>query len=145
MAARRKLESEIQGEAIAKALAIYGVEARKLEHAIGDPDTLFLVPGHPLLVEFKRPGEQPRINQLITHTRWRGAGYDVQVHTSVDGALWAVRAALATPLWGPAKAPAAGDLSIEDLRARVHRATAALLAPKPGRPRKTQHGSKEDY
>lgn len=47
----------------------------------GFPDCIFWLPGgKPLLVEFKRPGEDPRPKQIYQHTRLTGLGYQIQVH-----------------------------------------------------------------
>lgn len=51
------------------------------------PDRLFFKRGgKPLLVEFKRPGEEPRKAQHFIHTTLRAAGYEVQVHDTKEAA-----------------------------------------------------------
>ena len=51
----------------------------------GWPDVAFLCPGaRTLLVEFKRPGDEPRPRQLYIHDQLRQLGYTVEVCDDVD-------------------------------------------------------------
>lgn len=90
-------EASIEQSACTAVLARFGVESRKLTtpgHS-GTMDRMFLIPGgRPLLIEFKKPGEQPRPLQLAEHALWKKLGYDVEVHDTVEGAVEAVRRAL---------------------------------------------------
>lgn len=61
----------------------------------GYMDRLFWIPGgRPLLIEFKVPGEEPEPLQAYRIERLREIGYDVEVHTTADGAVAAVCRAL---------------------------------------------------
>lgn len=121
----KRLESSIQSAVVHWALYHKGVESRKLEAAAGDPDVLFLVPYHPLLIEFKRGRATPKDLQNIVHTRWRAQGYDVQYHDDVDRAKAAILAALATPLWGPSLQENVG-VTVGGLRAKLLQPKAAI-------------------
>jgi hypothetical protein len=61
----------------------------------GYPDRLFLIPGgKPLLIEFKRPGEQLRSKQAHIHDLLKKLGYEVQTHDNFESAFQAVSGAL---------------------------------------------------
>lgn len=63
----------------------------------GYPDRLFFIPGgRPLLIEFKRPGEQPTPKQLHIHQQLRNLGYQVEIHDHADRAFRNIAAAMAT-------------------------------------------------
>ena len=52
------------------------------------PDRLFLMPGGKvLMIEFKRPGETPTKLQEYCHDELRNLGYDVEVHSTRQGAI----------------------------------------------------------
>ena len=66
-------------------------EIRRWEHIKLDkakrgwPDRLFFGPdGRSLMVEFKRPGERPRPQQVATHRRLETLGHPVQVVDSFE-------------------------------------------------------------
>lgn len=62
----------------------------------GWPDRIFFIPGgRPLLVEFKKPGEDPRPLQAHVIQGLNDLGYDVAVADNIDDALAAVCRALA--------------------------------------------------
>ena len=93
----KKYESDIESTASDHALTELGVFSIKLKKAqeAGYPDREFLIPGgRPLFIEFKRPGEEPTDYQLMIHERLRYAGYKVEVHDTVEGALTAIRQAM---------------------------------------------------
>lgn len=82
----------------------------------GFPDRLFFIPGgRPLLIEFKRPGEEPEWKQLYIHAQLIARGYDVQSHDNKEAALRAIQAALesATP------PPASCKVLAESLLSRI--------------------------
>src|SRR5690606_12126863 len=64
------------------------------------PDHLYWLPGgKPFLIEYKRPGEEPREAQADKIKELKGLGYCVECHTDPVDALEAVIAALeASPL-----------------------------------------------
>lgn len=91
------LESKIERDTCARAAKLMGVIGTKLvaPGETGYPDRIFWLPvGRPLLIEFKRPGENARPKQVFIHEQLRGLGYEVQVHDNVNEALRAIRAAL---------------------------------------------------
>jgi hypothetical protein len=90
----KPLESSIERAVVHRAQMELGVESIKLVKRKGLPDRLFLVPGWPLLIEFKRKDAKPNAFQLLTHRRFGSYGYDVQVHDTVEGALAAVEDAV---------------------------------------------------
>lgn len=97
MPKKKKYESEIESTAAAAILTELGVFSIKLRKAqeAGYPDRIFLIHGGvPLFIEFKREGKAPDEYQLMIHRRLRHAGYQVEVHDTVEGAVNAVRAAL---------------------------------------------------
>ena len=86
-------ETKIELEACDLVWKHLGIEGSKLR-ITGDngyPDRIFWLPGgHPLLIEFKCPGEEPRPKQLHIHNQLRGLGYEVQVHDNAITAFQAV-------------------------------------------------------
>lgn len=87
-------ESQIEAK-VCKAAMEMGVFNIKL-HATGYPDRLFFIRGGvPLFIEFKRLGEVPRPSQLIIHERLKHAGYSVQTHDTVEGAVRSIMEACA--------------------------------------------------
>ena len=90
------LEASIERWVCQQVLWRFGVPNLKLNLRgnAGWPDRVFWVPGgRPLLVEFKRPGEEPRARQQLVHMMLRDLGYEVQVHDDKRVALEAVRVA----------------------------------------------------
>lgn len=87
------LENDIEQKACDLVWQYLGIEGSKLK-ILGDtgyPDRIFWLPGgRPLLIEFKRPGEEPRAKQLQIHEQLRGLGYEVQVHDNSIDAFQAV-------------------------------------------------------
>lgn len=51
-----------------------GALTRKLNQVYGDPDRLFVLKGKPIVVEFKRPGEELKPHQAAGLARWENAG-----------------------------------------------------------------------
>ena len=92
---RRQRESPIETWVVAQARA-NGIESIKLQAPYGRgetsyPDRQFFVPGgRPLLIEFKRPGDDPDPKQEYIHGLLRTLGYDVQVHDNRETALEAI-------------------------------------------------------
>lgn len=87
------LESQVENKACELVWKYLGIEGSKL-NILGDtgyPDRIFWIPGgRPLLIEFKRPGEEPRPKQIHIHEQLRGLGYEVQVHDNAIDAFQAV-------------------------------------------------------
>lgn len=90
------LERDIQSTACERIENELGVESVKLETPgeTGWPDKLFVMPGAPFLIEFKKVGEVPRKKQAHIHRKLRAIGWEIEVHDTVQGAVDAVRAAL---------------------------------------------------
>ncbi len=92
-----KLESSVETGACQRILDELGVESLKLNvrGKIGFPDRLFWLPGgRPLLIEFKRVGEEPRKIQTHIHKKLKKLGYMIEVHDDVESAFRAVQHAL---------------------------------------------------
>ncbi len=90
------LESAIERRAAREAEKL-GVRSIKIcdPSQAGWPDRMFFIPGgRPLLIEFKRPGEEPRDLQEHRIEILNRLGYDVCVCDSVRGALAQVARAL---------------------------------------------------
>lgn len=91
------LESKIERDTCGDALRKLRVPNMKLLHTGGEtgwPDRCFFIEGgKPLLIEFKRPGEEPEPRQEYIHAILRELGYEVQVHDNKDKALQAIRSA----------------------------------------------------
>ncbi len=91
------LESKIERDACRAVLDELGVASTKLvtPGQRGFPDRIFWIPGgKPLLIEFKRPGEEPRKLQSHIHKMLSMLGYSVEVHDDIDAAVASVRKAL---------------------------------------------------
>lgn len=54
---------------------------------IGAPDRVFIKGGRTVWIEFKRPGEKPRLSQTLEHDRMRAAGAEVHWCDNVFDAL----------------------------------------------------------
>lgn len=68
----------------------------------GWPDQEFFIPGgKPFLIEFKADGEDPRALQAYTINCLREDGYDVEVHTTAEGAIAAIKSRLKSAGWKP--------------------------------------------
>jgi hypothetical protein len=91
-----ELENDIEIEAVDLVWKYLGIKGSKLK-VVGDtgyPDRIFWMPGgRPLLIEFKKPGEEPRPKQLKIHRQLRKLGYQVEVH---DNAIEAFQAVIKT-------------------------------------------------
>jgi hypothetical protein len=87
------VENDIEQDACDLVWKYLGIEGSKLK-VLGDtgyPDRIFWLPGgRPILIEFKRPGEEPRPKQEQIHERLRGLGYEVQTHDNAIAAFQAV-------------------------------------------------------
>jgi len=60
----------------------------KVKGESGYPDRIFWLPGgKPFLIEFKKPGEEPRPSQIRIHDYLRSLGYKVEVHDNAIDAL----------------------------------------------------------
>ncbi len=57
----------------------------------GWPDQEYFLPGRPFMIEFKAEGEEPRALQKFIHDKLKKDGYDVEVHTTAEGAIAAIR------------------------------------------------------
>lgn len=91
-------EASIENQACDRIMALYGITNLKLNLRgnNGWPDRIFFIPGgRPLLIEFKRPGEEPEPLQRHRHDLLKRLNYDIEVHDTVDGAVRAVAKALA--------------------------------------------------
>lgn len=53
----------------------------------GAPDRVFIKDGRVVWIEFKRPGEKPRLSQVLEHDRMRAAGAEVHWCDNVSDAL----------------------------------------------------------
>lgn len=76
------LESRIERNAVRLIYEKLGIKGSKLRTPgdAGYPDRIFWIPGgRPLLVEFKRPREEPDPLQEIRHDELRDLGYNVVV------------------------------------------------------------------
>ena len=85
------LEGKIEQRAVDLIWKHLGIEGSKLNirSDTGYPDRIFWIPGgRPLLIEFKRPGEEPEPKQIHIHNKLRQLGYNVEVH---DDALEAFK------------------------------------------------------
>ena len=90
------LEATIERSSIRKILSELGIASTKLGQN-DFPDRIFWIPrGRPLLIEFKRPGEKPRLKQKFVHDYLRSLGYEVYVCYSVEEAFSLVKSALET-------------------------------------------------
>jgi len=88
------LEKRIETNTCERVLHELGVASAKLATPgrRGIPDRIFWVPGgRPLLIEFKRPGEEPRPLQSHIHALLKQLGYLVEVHDNEDEAFESVK------------------------------------------------------
>ena len=62
---------------------------RKLEWPgrAGAPDRLFIKDARVVFIEFKRPGGQPRLSQIVEHDRMRAAGAEIHVCDNAADAI----------------------------------------------------------
>lgn len=93
MTTRKYLEGYIQGEVVKWARHTLGILASKCGTRAwrDDPDYVFWIPGgRPLLIEFKATGKKASEKQKLRHEEFRSAGYETQVHDSIEGAKLAV-------------------------------------------------------
>lgn len=101
------LEVAIEDAACTLCLEQLGVRSIKLNLTgnTGWPDRLFFIPGgRPLLIEFKQPGETPEPRQRLIHAFLSYNNYDIETHTTTQGAVQAVTARLAAAVeagWQP--------------------------------------------
>ena len=83
------LESKIERDFV-RLLTTYSILSIKLRLTgeRGWPDRLVLIPGgHPVFIEFKRPGQALRSLQLHRHKILRTLGYDVKIFDDAIKAL----------------------------------------------------------
>jgi hypothetical protein len=95
----RELESKIEQDTCDLVWKHLGIVGSKLVTPgdTGYPDRIFWLPGgKPLLIEFKRPGEEPEPKQEYIHAQLRKLGYQVEVHDNAIRAFQAVIEAVAT-------------------------------------------------
>lgn len=87
------VESKIEQHACELAWKHLGIIGSKLVTPgdTGYPDRIFWIPGgRPLLIEFKRPGEEPRPKQEYIQNQLRKLGYQVEVHDNAIRAFQSV-------------------------------------------------------
>jgi hypothetical protein len=92
-------ESKIERDAVNLVWEHLGIVGSKLVTPgdTGYPDRIFWIPGgRPLLIEFKRPGEEPKPKQEYIHAQLKKLGYQVEVHDNAIRAFSAVIEAVAT-------------------------------------------------
>ena len=92
-------ESKIERDAVNLVRKYLGIVGSKLVTPgdTGYPDRIFWIPGgRPLLIEFKRPGEEPRPKQEHIHAQLKQLGYKIEVHDNAVRAFSAVIKAVAT-------------------------------------------------
>ena len=86
-------ESQIERSVCRDLLRDYGVRSVKLTVPTenGWPDRMILIPGgKPFFIEFKAPGEKPRLKQIHVHETLAKLGYDVETHDTYELAIAAV-------------------------------------------------------
>jgi len=113
-------ESKIEADACRLVYEYLGVKNLKLKvpGQTGLPDRLFWIPGgKPLLIEFKRPGEEPEAKQDNVIEELRTLGYEVQVYDNAADAFQAVIDAVA---------PACVSKESRQILARARRCCAVL-------------------
>jgi hypothetical protein len=95
-------EAAVEDPVVRDAYRVLGVPSVKLtprgrrHHA----DRMFFVPGgKPKIIEFKRPGDEPRRSQSHVHKILRDLGYDVEVHDTYAGAMGSLAAAVDAARW----------------------------------------------
>jgi Asp-tRNA(Asn)/Glu-tRNA(Gln) amidotransferase A subunit family amidase len=93
VAIRYELETAVERRVARDAKAMYGVSSVKMElrHDAGYPDRMFLLPGKPFWVEFKRSGDV-ELRPLQEHKIGilKDLGYDVEVHSDYNEAMAAI-------------------------------------------------------
>lgn len=88
--ALNQLESGVEGKACELLLTHLGLKSSKLKilGENGFPDRIIWLPGgKPLLIEYKRPGEDPRPKQVEIHGYLRKLGYHIEVISDAVEAL----------------------------------------------------------
>lgn len=81
------LESEVEGPACQYAIRRGWFRTKIMRgYPNGFPDDFFARNGEVLLIEFKRPGEQPNPQQKKRHRELRAAGIRVEVVDNLDDA-----------------------------------------------------------
>lgn len=82
------LESSIEGVVVTRAEAA-GWFQRKVAWLgrKGAPDRVFIKDGRTVWIEFKRPGEAPRLSQVLEHDRMRAGGAEVHSVDSIAQGL----------------------------------------------------------
>lgn len=86
-------ENPIEQKAVAEVWKYLGIKGSKLtiKGETGYPDRIYWLPGgKPFLVEYKRPGEDPREKQIHIHTELMKLDYDVEVHDDPADTLQAI-------------------------------------------------------
>jgi predicted RNA-binding Zn-ribbon protein involved in translation (DUF1610 family) len=79
-------ESVVETHFVKQVKLRLGTESRKYKTRRADPDRLVLLDGgEALFVELKRPGEEPRPEQLREHKRLRDKGFSVTVIDTKEG------------------------------------------------------------
>lgn len=85
-----QLESDVEVEACKLLLTHLGLKSSKLKilGENGYPDRIIWLPGgKPLMIEYKRPGEDPRPKQIEIHDYLRKLGYHIEVISDAIEAL----------------------------------------------------------
>jgi hypothetical protein len=91
---RYERETKIEQHVWRDARSMLGVESIKIGKQ-GWPDRLFLIPGgRPLLIEFKRGGEEARILQAHRIETLKKLGYDAYAVDNYEDAMAYIRTAL---------------------------------------------------
>ena len=92
----RVLEIQVERKVV-KWCKEHGILNLKLEvpGSTGWPDRLIFIPGgRPLLIEFKKPGEELEPKQRYVHSILKGLGYQVEVHDDVESAIQTITRAV---------------------------------------------------
>jgi len=89
---RRELEAPLRARVVSAARAL-GVISLRIDYD-GWPDRLFLTPGRPVWLEFKRGGEGPRPLQAHRLAQLRALGYDAAWTDDFDDAMARIKHAL---------------------------------------------------
>lgn len=95
------LEADLENKVVKWAWTTYGILGSKLKilGETGYPDRVFWIPGgKPLLIEFKRPGEEPKVDQQRVHKMLLPLGYNLEVHKDYGTAIEAITRAVETAL-----------------------------------------------
>lgn len=96
MGMTRELESSIELQVVTWA-ETNGFLARKMQYVgrIGCPDRVFIGYRQTIWMEFKQPGELPRLTQVREHQRFEDRGVTVHVVDDVDAGIEILRFAKA--------------------------------------------------